>query len=485
VSVPPANSAEIQQSSAGGLEVVFAPDYRVYDGRFANNGWLQELPDPITKLTWDNAALISPADAERFGIKQYGDELRIETAAGVVEIPAYAVPGHAEGSITLPLGSGRGSAAGKVAEGAGRDVYPLRTSAAWYMVTGAKVAATGRHYELAVTQDRGSIDSQVGREEAQHRIETLVRETTLDELAGETPAPPKTPAPPHGSAGAAPSPALWQEKEYHGHKWGLAVDLSACNGCGACILACQAENNIPVVGKREVLRGREMHWIRVDRYFKEATERPGTAGKLRDEATERILHQPMACIHCETAPCEQVCPVAATVHDEEGLNVQIYNRCVGTRYCANNCPVKVRRFNWFYNHHGPYHPRSRKGDARPLPGWLKREDLTDIEKLLYNPKVTVRSRGVMEKCTFCTQRINAVKIKARNERWPAIPDGLIAPACVQACPTDALVFGDLNDPASRVRKLHEDPRAYELLPELNLRARTKYLARLRNPAERV
>jgi molybdopterin-containing oxidoreductase family iron-sulfur binding subunit len=191
----------------------------------------------------------------------------------------------------------------------------------------------------------------------------------------------------------------------------------------------------------------------------------------------------VTCVHCENAPCEQVCPVAATVHDEEGLNVMVYNRCIGTRYCSNNCPFKVRRFNWFYNHHGPYHPRSRKGDARPLPGQLKRQDLTEIEKLANNPRVTVRSRGVMEKCTFCVQRINAVKIAAQNERWPALPDGSITPACAQACPADAIVFGDLNDPNSRVRKLHEHNRAYELLAELNIKTRTRYLAKLRNPKE--
>jgi Fe-S-cluster-containing dehydrogenase component/anaerobic selenocysteine-containing dehydrogenase len=449
------------------IELVFAPDYRIYDGRFANNAWLQELPDPITKLTWDNAALVSPADAAQLGVKGYGDEVRIETAAGVLEIPAYIVPGHADRAITLRLGAGRGAAAGKVADGAGRDAYRLRTTSAWHVVTGVKVTATGRHLALATTQDHHAIDSQIGREATRRRIGALVREMT--------------PGQPGGSAGAGPSLAsaesLWKQKEYRGHKWGMAIDLSTCIGCGACVIACQAENNIPVVGKAEVARGREMHWMRVDRYFRKATE--GRSG----ETTHRIVHQPVTCVHCENAPCEQVCPVAATVHDEEGLNVQVYNRCVGTRYCANNCPFKVRRFNWFYNHHGPYHPRSRRGDTRPLPGWLKRQDLTDIEKLVNNPKVTVRSRGVMEKCTFCVQRINAVKIKARNERWPAIPDGLIMPACVQACPTDALVFGDLSDPASRVRKLHEDPRAYELLTELNLCARTKYLARLRNPAQ--
>jgi len=224
-----------------------------------------------------------------------------------------------------------------------------------------------------------------------------------------------------------------------------------------------------------------MHWIRVDRYFRTVDGTRAAGATPGTPATVTVVHQPVTCVHCENAPCEQVCPVAATVHDEEGLNVMVYNRCVGTRYCSNNCPFKVRRFNWFYNHHGPYHPRSIRTGVTPLPVVrLPRADLTEIEKMAYNPQVTVRSRGVMEKCTFCVQRINAVKIKARNEKWPTIPDGLIQPACVQACPTEALVFGDLNDPQSRVRRLHEHPRAYELLAELNLKSRTRYLARIRN-----
>jgi molybdopterin-containing oxidoreductase family iron-sulfur binding subunit len=459
----------LPESAAGAAwEVVFAPDYHVHDGRFANNAWLQEWPDPITKLTWDNAALVSPADAKKLGIGQSGDLLRIEYAVAgetpappILEMPAFIVPGHAVGSITLPLGYGRAAAAGKVADGAGFDTYRLRIAAAPDIVTGVKVSGGGRHYDLATTQDRHAIQSRVGEEEMQARIPELVREATLAHYRAD---------PDFVRAGGdhPPPASLWEERQYRGHKWGTAIDLSACTGCGACVIACQAENNVPVVGKAEVGRGREMHWLRVDRYFRGDGE---------------VVHQPVACLHCEFAPCEQVCPVAATVHDEEGLNVMVYNRCVGTRYCSNNCPVKVRRFNWFYNHHGPAHPRSIKGDARSLPGKLKEQPLTDIEKMLNNPNVTMRSRGVMEKCTFCVQRIAAVKIKAKNERWDRIPDGLIVPACAQACPTDAIVFGDLNDPSSRVRRLHEHNRAYALLPELNLKPRTKYLAKLNNPAE--
>jgi molybdopterin-containing oxidoreductase family iron-sulfur binding subunit len=251
----------------------------------------------------------------------------------------------------------------------------------------------------------------------------------------------------------------------------MAIDLSACIGCGACVVACQAENNIPVVGKDEVAMGREMHWIRIDRYFRGQPQ----------AANIRVMHQPVTCMHCELAPCEQVCPVAATVHDTEGLNAMVYNRCIGTRYCSNNCPYKVRRFNWFYNHHGPAHPRSLASDRQAVPGIVKQESIHALEMLQHNPNVTVRSRGVMEKCTFCVQRIAAVKIQAKNERWSQIPDGAVTPACGQACPTDAITFGDLNDKTSRVHQLHADDRAYALLEFLNIKPRTKYLARVHNP----
>ena len=436
--------------AAGTFEIVLAEDYRVYDGRFANNGWLQELPDPITKLTWDNGALISPVDAKQLGVERYGDMVRIEHGGRSLDVAAYPLPGHAPGSITLSLGYGR-TAAGRVAAGSGVDAYTLMRSAAPALLLGATVTRTGQHYKLATTQDHHAIRSAVGDQEAARRVEQeLIRAVTLTEFQQE----------PKFAQRAHHPLQLWQAWSYdEGHKWGMAIDLSACIGCSACVAACQAENNIPVVGKSEVARGREMHWIRVDRYFKGQPEGPHV----------EVVYQPMTCHHCENAPCEGVCPVAATVHDKEGLNVQVYNRCIGTRYCNNNCPFKVRRFNWFYNHHGPKHPRHG-------------ERLTDIEKMVFNPDVTVRSRGVMEKCTFCVQRINAVKITARNEGWAAIPDGAITPACAQACPTDAIVFGDLNDPQSRVRKLYEHHRSYELLEGLNLRSRLHYLAKLRNPA---
>ncbi len=465
------------------FEIAFSPDYSVYDGRFANNGWLQEWPDPITKLTWGNAALISPADAAKLGVRRNGDMLRVAGDAGAMEVPAFILPGHAEGSVTLPLGGGREPAAGAVASGAGFNTCVLRTSKSPWIVTGVKVAALGKHSDLATTQDHHAIRSAVGDEETQRRAGVLVREATLAHYRAH----------PDFAQHVVHLPqlkSLWQEKEYTGHRWGMAIDLSACIGCGACVIACQAENNIPVVGKDEVLMGREMHWIRVDRYFREdsrggssAGPEPARRGGSPASSGVDVFHQPVTCVHCENAPCEQVCPVAATVHDEEGLNVMVYNRCIGTRYCSNNCPFKVRRFNWFYNHHGPRHPRSQADGKSKAPGLLKQAELSEIEKLRHNPEVTVRSRGVMEKCTFCVQRINAVKIKARNERWAKVPDGLIVPACAQACPTDAIVFGDLNDPDSRVRKLHEHNRAYHLLAELNIKPRTAYLAKLRNPAE--
>ncbi len=490
--VPPADTRRADELRAllaqrpareGTFELVFVPDYKLYDGRFANNGWLQELPDPITKLTWDNAALVSPADAAKLGIRTYGDVLRIELAGRSVQIPAYILPGQAEGSVTLPLGYGRGALGGVVAADAGTDVRPLRTAAAPHVALGARISGTGQHRVLATTQDHHAIASAIGDAETQRRAAHLIREGTLAEYRAR----------PDFAAHAVhlpPAAPLWTEKEWRGHRWGMAIDLTACIGCSACVVACQAENNIPVVGKDEVARGREMHWIRIDRYFKNtraaaahhATGHDGAGAPAPLEPVIRVAFQPMTCHHCETAPCESVCPVAATVHDEEGLNVMVYNRCVGTRYCSNNCPYKVRRFNWFWNHHGPAHPRSRRGRTRPPPGRLRQELLADIEKLQHNPDVSVRSRGVMEKCTFCTQRINAVKIRARNVgRAPA--DGEIVPACAQVCPTEAIVFGDLADPDSRVSRLHAEPRAYIILGELNTQPRTQYLAKLWNPAE--
>jgi molybdopterin-containing oxidoreductase family iron-sulfur binding subunit len=481
----------------GGLEVFFCPDYKLYDGRFANNGWLQELPDPLTKLTWDNAALLAPATAAELGIRRYGEMVRIELDGRRLTLAAYILPGQARGTIGLPLGYGRGRAAGDVAAGAGFNTYALRTRESFYVGRGAKVRATGERYRLASTQDHHAIQSEVGRREVQKRLAALFREGTLAqyrEYLAHKSEHGQDHGPGHNFALLAsehtvhPLPLVqpFASHEFPDKpRWALAIDLTRCTGCAACVVACQAENNIPVVGKEEVYLGREMHWIRIDRYFRGDPDDP------------TVAHQPVTCHQCENAPCEQVCPVAATVHDSEGLNVMVYNRCIGTRYCSNNCPYKVRRFNWFYNHHGPRHPRSLArgsvGFPRPAqPSMLPQAKYTEIQKLGMNPEVTVRSRGVMEKCTFCVQRIMAAKIAARNaavsprpfeEAEPRIADGVIVPACAQACPAEAIVFGDLRDGESRVSRWHAHERAYAMLEELNVRPRLKYLTRLRNPFE--
>jgi len=411
-------------------------------GRFANNAWLQEQPDPLTRLTWDNAALVSPATARELGVET-GDVVRLSAHGLAVEAPVWVAPGQADGSVAIELGFGR-TAAGRVGDGVGVDANPLRPSSGVLFVTGVAVEPTGRRAELAQTQEHWSME---GRE--------LVREASLAEyrerpdFAHHEHDPPIAvagPAPALGSVGAQGG-SLWQEPSYDaGHQWGMAIDLASCIGCGACTTACQAENNVPVVGKEQVSRGREMHWLRVDRYY---------AGDLE---TPRVVFQAVPCMHCENAPCEQVCPVAATVHDDEGLNAMVYNRCIGTRYCSNNCPYKVRRFN-FFNY---------------------TKDTPELVKLAMNPDVTVRSRGVMEKCTYCVQRINRGKVGAKLE-GRALADGDVETACQQACPAEAIVFGDLADPESRVSRAKRSARSYALLAELNNQPRTTYLAKVRNP----
>ncbi len=473
--------AAVAAGESGGMDVEFRPSYGLYDGRFANLGWLQELPDPITKLTWDNAALMAPSDAKAQGLAT-GDLAKITVDGRSITMPVMVQPGQARGTISLSLGFGRGASAGAVAEGAGFDVYPLRTSAGAGVATGGSIASAGGSYQLVTTQDHHAMESAVGEAEKEHRVPVLIREVTPEQIKHD----------PHHVSHVVHLPqleSLWQEFEYSGHQWGMAIDLAACTGCNTCVVACQAENNIPVVGKQEVYMGREMHWIRVDRYYRGDPEAP-----------DAVAFQPVTCQHCENAPCEQVCPVAATMHDEEGLNVMVYNRCIGTRYCSNNCPYKVRRFNYFYNHHGPEHPRSRRDGTMTMVPTLERTSMlkqayaSEIEQMVYNPEVTVRSRGVMEKCTFCYQRIARAKIQAKNE-WVqgdanrgatyTIADQTILTACQQACPSDAIVFGDLADPKSRVHALHKrDPRAYPILAQLNVKPRNQYLARTRhyNPA---
>ncbi len=429
--------------SAENLELILDRDAKVDDGRFANNGWLQELPDPVSKLTWDNGASMSPETARKLGVAT-GDVVRLDLAGRSLEVAALILPGQADFSIAVSLGYGR-TMAGRVCQGVGSNAYVLRTTSAPDIAVGLKVSRTGRTYPLACTQDHFTME---GRD--------LVRELSLADLLASAVAAPEEP-----SAGE-----LFTRPKLDGeHQWGMAIDLNTCVGCNACVVACQSENNIPIVGKDEVARGREMHWIRLDRYFSGEESDPG------------LVHQPVACVHCENAPCEVVCPVNATVHSDEGLNVQVYGRCIGTRYCSNNCPYKVRRFNYFdYN-------------ERPLVqlrlGPLAEKGMAESLKMQKNPDVTVRIRGVMEKCTYCVQRIEQGKIGARAAAGAsghtAVPDGTIVPACAQACPARAIVFGDLSDPESKVSKLKAQPRHYSLLGELNTVPRTTYLARVKNP----
>lgn len=415
------------------LEIVFQPDPTIFDGQFANNGWLQELPKPLTKLTWDNAALISPATAERLGLANE-EVVNLLYRGYTVKAPIWIMPGHADNSITVHLGYGR-TRAGKVGTGIGFNAYLIRTSRTPWFDSGLEIHKTNERYQLACTQDHYSLE---GRD--------LVRSGTWDQYR-ENPNFWHEKTPGSGETiDQSLSLSLYPEYKYEGYAWGMVIDLNACIGCNACVVACQAENNIAIVGKDQVLKGREMHWIRIDRYYKGNLDNP------------EAYHQPVLCMQCENAPCEVVCPVAATVHSAEGLNDMVYNRCVGTRYCSNNCPYKVRRFNFFQ-----------------YSDWD-----TPSLKLMRNPDVTVRSRGVMEKCTYCVQRINYARIEAEKENRQ-IRDGEIVTACQAVCPAEAITFGNINDPDSRVSKLKAESRNYGLLEDLNTKPRTTYLAVLRNP----
>jgi len=427
------------------LEVVFKPDASVYDGRFVNNGWLQEMPDPITKLTWDNAALLSPATARTLNVKTE-DVVTINTRHGKVKTPVYVLPGHADQSITLSLGYGQ-SASGRIGSDVGVNTYAIRSSEEMTAINSVTLIKSNETHSLASTQDHGSLEGRPIYREAS--VEEYAEHPTFAKEMVETP----------------PLKSLYQEISYDtGYQWGLAIDLSKCTGCNACVVGCQSENNIPIVGKDEVLNGREMHWIRIDRYFE------------GDEDNPTVVEQPMTCLQCELAPCEQVCPVAATVHSEDGLNDMVYNRCVGTRYCADNCPVKVRRFNFFDYHQR--NPQSQPKEREHFFDYMREPDKS-VQKQ-FNPDVTVRMRGVMEKCTYCVQRISKAKINADNE-GRLLKDGEIVTACQQTCSADAIVFGDINDPNSKVSKLKKRNRDYHILEQLHLKPRTSFLASIRNP----
>jgi len=434
--------AAASQGQSSGLEIVFWPDPTIWDGQFANNGWLQELPKPLTKLTWDNAATLSLATAERLGVKN-GEVVKLRFQGREVQAPIWVMPGHAEESVTVHLGYGR-RRAGKVGSGIGFNAYAIRPASTPWFGSGLEIAKTGDIYSLATTQHHHIITGQNQKKEEEESVaaarRVLVRVATLEEFR-QNPDFAKD-----SEEQTTHAPSLYPGFKDEGYSWGMAIDLNSCTGCNACVVACQSENNIAVVGKDQVARGREMHWIRVDTYFRGALENPET------------YHQIVLCMHCENAPCESVCPVGATVHSPEGLNEMVYNRCVGTRYCSNNCPYKVRRFNF-----------------KLYQDWT-----TPSLVPMRNPNVTVRSRGVMEKCTYCIQRINARKIEA-EEQDREVRDEEILTACQQTCPTQAIVFGNIKDPNSRVSKLRAQTRNYALLTDLNTRPRTTYLARLRNP----
>jgi len=526
-------------SASGEVEFVFAPSRSIYDGRFGNSSWLQELPDFISKVTWENAALVSPKTAEALGLKQ-NTLANFDIGNVTLRIPVHVTPGQAEGTVSVEIGYGR-TAAGRVGgdvvngvEPVGVNLAPARDVANWHYRTGVRATRTATTHTLATVQEIWTTDK-TGRDEIQRRMfvdksngnrSALIREGTWASYqdfskqhpavehsgAGEAPeahssagnnrgalpviggialtpaslngAQDKQAADPHDAAHHVQWPEGFHmhhaladltpgvRKLYnpnHDNKWGMSIDLNSCTGCSSCMTACQAENNIPIVGKWQVWRGREMHWLRIDRYFGENlySHEASEAGEMQ------ITHQPVTCHHCENAPCETVCPVAATVHSDEGLNDMVYNRCIGTRYCGNNCPYKVRRFNYL-----------NYSDAETLLKYpnadrLSKEDRS-LQNLMMNPEVTIRSRGVMEKCTYCVQRIQNVKITAKNQNRKIGPNE-IETACQDACPTGAIRFGDLLNPASDVAMAHANSRSYTLLEELNNIPRTKYLARVRNP----
>jgi molybdopterin-containing oxidoreductase family iron-sulfur binding subunit len=495
----------------------------VYDGRYSNLGWLQECPDPITKLVWDNAALMNKTDADNLTLKT-GDMIEIKLASHTLEIPVYVLWGQPKGVITLPLGYGRtdaGPIGGDVSapsptEPVGFNTYKLRRSNEMYsVISSPTLNKLGKQYTLVTTQDFQQMDTwgtkgEIERLGVKGQSGTVVRDAPLAEYKAK-------PDFVNHVGHRLPLLQLWdapypdvetaakiRENDPGAptafnvpHAWGMAIDMSSCIGCMACVVACQSENNIPTVGKAMTKMNREMHWIRIDRYFKPPT---GADRKATDFENVDVVYQPMMCVHCESAPCEQVCPVAATVHDTEGLNTMVYNRCIGTRYCSNNCPYKVRRFNYM-----DWHSRSpRKGAGLELvaSAWLgipdtqQSQSVEHVRRMVYNPEVSVRMRGVMEKCTYCTQRIKAATIKKKAD-WAkgTIPHGQkangqpaftvddfdVVTACQQACPTQAITFGNLLDKGSAVRERHDVKRTYTVLEDLNTRARTKYMAKIRNP----
>ena len=526
--------------SAGGtaMQLSFRRDAHVYDGRHANNGWLQEMPEPITKVTWDNPAWISVGDAQNLGLKN-GSVVRLEALGQQLDIAVFIVPGQADGCLVLHLGGGR-TRSGRIGSDVGFDTYRLRNigaQSARGLVPTAELSKTSRVHELATTSvhhlinpdqlDANWIGERKGKDATAHwgikkRVGKaggegiLVKHASFDEYRAN----PKFATegahgdvtlqlydPPFAAEFEARAEALkaahpeavaegWEPaKQFNDkHAWGMTIDLTACTGCSACVVACQSENNIPVVGKDQVMMSREMQWLRIDSYYR------GDPDAISSDKLDAV-HMPVACVHCENAPCEQVCPVAATVHDTEGLNTMVYNRCIGTRYCSNNCPYKVRRFNYF-DYHSKLETDSFRSNGKPgglsNKPWLKMPDQQQVEvidqirRMMFNPDVTVRMRGVMEKCTYCTQRLTRAKINAKAdwaerktagqevEDYPYAAERDTATACQNACPTEAITFGNLNDPEAQVAKTTRNARSYKLLEELNSRPRTKHMGLVRN-----
>ena len=454
----------VERPSAGeGLELVIRPDSSIWDGRYNNNGWLQEMPRPISRLTWDNVAAFSPATAKQLTLRN-GDVVTLGAAGNKVEAPVWILPGLADDVCVVTLGYGR-ELTGRVGTGVGFNAYKLQSTEALWSVAGLDLSKRGKTMELACVQDHGSMEGRhlvriANAQEYSEHPDFAQQvghgaghgETYLGRVSEENGLVKGDALFEPGKSQGLPETdvenplSVFPENNYSGYAWGMAIDLNACVGCNACMAACNSENNIPVIGKEEVAMGREMHWIRIDRYFE------------GDEDDPAVVNQPLTCMQCENAPCEPVCPVGATVHSNEGLNDMVYNRCVGTRYCSNNCPYKVRRFNFL----------------------LYQDFATETLRMARNPDVTVRSRGVMEKCTYCVQRINTARIASEKE-GRQIEDGEIQTACQQVCPAEAIVFGDINDESSQVSKLKHDSRNYGLLEELNTQPRTSYLARVRNP----
>jgi len=466
---------------SAGVELVIYESGNLGNGSQANNPLLQELPDPITKTVWDHYVTVAPKEAKDIDFSESITKYVTISANGkTIKLPALVQPGQTPGTIGVPLGYGR-TKAGKVADGIGQNLYPfvaMVNGSLSYNVNNVKFDFTDETYQIAQTQTHNTF---MGRQ-------SVIQETSLEKYKDkhwDREFHPKVSTWDDPKHKVAPGEVyIWKGHEYHDHHWGMAIDLNTCIGCGACVVACNVENNVALVGRDEVIRRREMHWLRIDRYYSSDANAEDWKGIEEASENPEVIFQPMLCQHCNNAPCETVCPVAATTHSTEGLNQMAYNRCIGTRYCANNCPYKVRRFNWF-----KYHDNRQFETVNPAMN-------TELGKMVLNPDVTVRSRGVMEKCSFCVQRIQAGKLTAKRERRPMV-DGEVVTACQASCSTGAIVFGDINNHESKISKLLNirpldeknpyrvdkitgNPRAYQVLEEIGVKPNIWYLTKVRN-----